>query len=70
MEYRDIIIQTVLNNTRITLKLYQQSRAPCAVTFSWWGIVYVDPDSYAGWSFILLVEPPKSDMLQDRGQTK
>jgi len=25
---------------------------PCAVTFSWWGIVYVsDPDNYADWSF-------------------
>jgi len=28
----------------------------CAVTFSWWGIVYLsDPDSYAGWSFYSLV---------------
>jgi len=35
------------------------------------GIAYLsDPDSYAGWSFILLVEPPKSDRLKDRGQTK
>jgi len=25
---------------------------PWAVTFSWWGIAYLnDPDSYAGWSF-------------------
>jgi len=25
---------------------------PCAVTFSWWGIAYLnDPDTYAGWSF-------------------
>jgi len=28
------------------------------------GIVYLnDPDSYAGWSFILLVGPPKSDKV-------
>jgi len=36
---------------------------PRAVTFSWWGIVYLnDPDSYmlAG-DFILLLRPPKSD---------
>jgi len=46
---------------------------PYAVTFSWWGggIEYlIDPDSYADWSFILLVGPPKSDRLKDRGQTK
>jgi len=29
-----------------------------------------DPDSYDGWSFILLVGPPKPDRLKDRGQTK
>jgi len=29
-----------------------------------------DPDSYAGWSFILLLGPPKPDRLKDRGQTK
>jgi len=35
------------------------------------GIAYLkDPDSNAGWSFILLVGPPKSDRLKDRGQTK
>jgi len=35
------------------------------------GIEYLDdPDSYAGWSFILLVGPPKPDILKDRGQTK
>jgi len=35
------------------------------------GIVYLnDPDSYAGWRFILLVGPPKPDRLKDRGQTK
>jgi len=31
---------------------------------------HVDLDSYAGWSCILLVGPPKSDRLRDRGQTK
>jgi len=45
--------------------------SPCAVTFSWWGIVYLnDRDSYAGWSFILLIGPPTPDRLKDRGQTK
>jgi len=35
------------------------------------GIAYLnDPDSYAGWSLILLVGPPKSGRLKDRGQTK
>jgi len=30
----------------------------------------IDPDSHAGWSFILLVGPPKPDRLKIRGQTK
>jgi len=35
------------------------------------GTVYLnDPDSYAGWSFVPLVGPPKSDRLKERGQTK
>jgi len=35
------------------------------------GIVYLnDPDSYAGWSFVLLLGPPKSDRLNGRYQTK
>jgi len=35
------------------------------------GIVYLnDLDSYAGWSFIFLIGPPKPDRLKDRGQTK
>jgi len=35
------------------------------------GIAYlIDPNSYAGWSFILLLEPPKPDRLKDRGQIK
>jgi len=37
---------------------------PRAVTFSWWGIEYLnDPESYAEWSFILLIGPPMSDRL-------
>jgi len=36
-----------------------------------WGIAYlIDLDSYADWSFILLIGTPKSDRLKDRGQTK
>jgi len=35
------------------------------------GIVQLnDPDSYAGWSFILLLGPPMPDRLKDRDQTK
>jgi len=35
------------------------------------GIEYLnDLDSYADWSFIPLIGPPKSDRLKDRGQTK
>jgi len=34
-------------------------------------VVYLnDPDSYAGWSFVLLLGLPKSNRLKDRGQTK
>ena len=29
-----------------------------------------DPESYAGWSFLLLVGPPKPDRSMDRDQTK
>jgi len=39
----------------IMFKLLGTHPPPCAVTFPWWGIVYLnDPDSYADWSFILL----------------
>jgi len=33
-------------------------------------VLFSDPNSYAGCSFILLVGPPKSDRLKDRRQTK
>jgi len=43
----------------------------CCHLFVVGGIVYLnDPDSYADWSFILLIGPPMSDRLKGRGQTK
>jgi len=43
----------------------------CCHLFVVGGIAYfIDPDSYADRSFILLLGPPKSDRLKDRGQTK
>jgi len=43
----------------------------CCHLFAVEGIAYLNyPDSYAGWSFILLLGPPKPDRLNDGGQTK
>jgi len=35
-----------------------------------WTAYLIDPDSFAGWSFYILIGPPKSDRLKGSGQTK
>ena len=45
--------------------------SPSRCTFTWWGDkCFSDLNSYADWSVMLLVGPPKSDRLKGRGQTK
>jgi len=39
--------------------------SPRAVTFSWWGIAYLDdPDSYAGWSFHTAVRATQARQVE------
>jgi len=50
----------------INNNVLQRKLSPCAVNFSWWGIAYNSLNSSAGWSFILLVGPPKSGRLKSK----
>jgi len=59
---------SIVHQSTPSFKVYP----PCAVTLSWWCGLRTSLNRIAMLAgvFILLLGPPKSDMLKDRGQTK